>query len=99
MLKKTVVQIMINAGFTPKESSSLDTFEKIYKCGARASYFFDSKDKSILLNWNVTRDSEFTFPRDFPMVNSIHYHKATTNHRFENFSETLSNLEESFNLK
>lgn len=100
MNKKEITKIMKDAGFQLKDSSYTNNiFEKIYSCGARASYFFNSKDKGILINWNVNPSSNFTFSKDFPMVNKIHYHKATTYHSFDSLKESFEQLENNFNIK
>jgi hypothetical protein len=98
MTRKQIQKIMNIAGFTCNDGI-ITTFGKKYQCGAKVSYFFDTKDKQIMLNWHTDYSSDFQYPKNFPMVNTYHHHKATTFHHFDDFMESLKSLEEQYGIK
>jgi hypothetical protein len=98
MTRKQVQKIMDAASFVCHDGIITD-FIKEYKCGAKVSYFFDSKDKQIMLHWHTDYTSNFTYPKDFPAVNKYHYGKATTFHRFEDLASELSRLEKTYGIE
>lgn len=99
MKKSLIAPILLSAGFThDPERGSGDRFEKQYKCGARVSYSHSAKDERIMLNWFVDYKSNFTYPKDFPMVNQFHFCKGTTFHSVEDFAESLAHIEEEFKI-